>query len=89
MNDLSSKTAIVGAASRGLGCGIAMALAEAGAQVIVVSRTPAAFLEAANDGTIQSGTIQQAPANAGGMMGGAWPGASSPRGRDYPTGITR
>jgi NAD(P)-dependent dehydrogenase (short-subunit alcohol dehydrogenase family) len=39
MSDLSAKTTIVVGASRGLGRGIATALAEAGAPVVAVSRT--------------------------------------------------
>jgi 3-oxoacyl-[acyl-carrier protein] reductase len=42
-SDLSGKTTIVVGASRGLGRGIAAAFAEAGAPVVAVSRTPAAF----------------------------------------------
>lgn len=42
-NDLSDRTAIVVGASRGLGHGIATAFAEAGAPVIAVARTAAAF----------------------------------------------
>jgi NAD(P)-dependent dehydrogenase (short-subunit alcohol dehydrogenase family) len=45
MSSLSGKTTIVVGASRGLGHGIATALAEAGANVVAVSRTPAAFPE--------------------------------------------
>jgi NAD(P)-dependent dehydrogenase (short-subunit alcohol dehydrogenase family) len=43
MSDLSGKTTIVVGASRGLGRGIASAFAEAGAPVVAVSRTAAAF----------------------------------------------
>ena len=39
--DLSGKVAIVTGATKGLGHGMAMALAEAGADIVVVSRTPA------------------------------------------------
>src|SRR5262249_46522750 len=46
-SDLSGKTTIVVGASRGLGRGIATAFAEAGAPVVAVSRTPAAFPEQA------------------------------------------
>ncbi len=42
MTHLSHKTIVVVGASRGLGHGIATALAEAGAHVVAVSRTPAA-----------------------------------------------
>src|SRR5215510_3004838 len=48
MSDLSSKTTIVVGASRGLGHGIATAFANAGAAVVAVSRTQAAFPESAN-----------------------------------------
>jgi NAD(P)-dependent dehydrogenase (short-subunit alcohol dehydrogenase family) len=43
MSDLSGRTTIVVGASRGLGRGIATAFAEAGAPVVAVSRTAAAF----------------------------------------------
>jgi NAD(P)-dependent dehydrogenase (short-subunit alcohol dehydrogenase family) len=43
MSDLSEKTTIVVGASRGLGRGIATALAAAGAPVVAVARTAAAF----------------------------------------------
>jgi NAD(P)-dependent dehydrogenase (short-subunit alcohol dehydrogenase family) len=45
MSDISGKTTIVVGASRGLGHGIATALAEAGAPVVAVSRTEGAFPE--------------------------------------------
>jgi 3-oxoacyl-[acyl-carrier protein] reductase len=45
MSDLSGKTTIVVGASRGLGHGIAVAFAEAGAPVVAVSRTAAVFPE--------------------------------------------
>jgi 3-oxoacyl-[acyl-carrier protein] reductase len=45
MTDLSGMTTIVVGASRGLGRGIATAFAEAGAPVVAVSRTAAAFPE--------------------------------------------
>jgi NAD(P)-dependent dehydrogenase (short-subunit alcohol dehydrogenase family) len=47
MNDLSGKGTVVVGASRGLGHGIATALAEAGARVVAVSRTAAASPEPA------------------------------------------
>jgi NAD(P)-dependent dehydrogenase (short-subunit alcohol dehydrogenase family) len=47
MTDLSNRTTIVVGASRGLGHGIATGLAEAGAQVVAVSRTAAEFPEPA------------------------------------------
>jgi NAD(P)-dependent dehydrogenase (short-subunit alcohol dehydrogenase family) len=53
-SDLRGTTTIVVGASRGLGRGIATAFAEAGAPVVAVSRTAAAFPEpAAGAGTIQ------------------------------------
>jgi 3-oxoacyl-[acyl-carrier protein] reductase len=61
MSDLSGKTTIVVGASRGLGRGIATALAEAGAPVVAVSRTAAAFAAPA-DG---AGTIRPEVADAG------------------------
>ena len=61
MNDLSGRTTIVVGASRGLGRGIATAFAEAGAPVVAVSRTAAAFAELANG----AGTIQPEIADAG------------------------
>ena len=44
-NDLSDQTTIVVGASRGLGRGIALALAEAGAAVVAVARTEAALAQ--------------------------------------------
>jgi 3-oxoacyl-[acyl-carrier protein] reductase len=61
MSDLSGRTTIVVGASRGLGRGIATAFAEAGAPVVAVSRTAAAFPEPANGG----GTIHPEVADAG------------------------
>ena len=61
MNDLSGRTTVVVGASRGLGRGIARAFAEAGAPVVAVSRTAAAFPEPANG----AGTIQPEVADAG------------------------
>jgi NAD(P)-dependent dehydrogenase (short-subunit alcohol dehydrogenase family) len=57
---MSDRTAIVVGASRGLGHGIAVALAEAGAPVIAVSRTEAAFPEL-GDG---AGTVRAEIADA-------------------------
>ena len=51
MSTLSDKTTIVVGASRGLGHGIAIAFADAGARVVAVSRTAAAFSERANEST--------------------------------------
>jgi NAD(P)-dependent dehydrogenase (short-subunit alcohol dehydrogenase family) len=61
MNDLSGRTTIVVGASRGLGRGIATALAEAGAPVVAVARTAAALADLA-DGP---GTIHPEVADAG------------------------
>lgn len=61
MSDLSDKTTIVVGASRGLGRGIAMALAAAGAPVVAVSRTAADFPEPAGG----AGSIQPEIADAG------------------------
>ena len=61
MSDLSGRTTLVVGASRGLGRGIATAFAEAGAPVVAVSRTAAAFPEPANG----AGTIQPEVADAG------------------------
>ena len=61
MSDLSGRTTIVVGASRGLGHGIAAALAEAGAPVIAVSRTAATFPEPGNG----SGSIRPEIADAG------------------------
>lgn len=57
-SDLSGKTTIVVGASRGLGHGISVAFAAAGAPVVAVSRTAAAFPSA-------SGTVQVEVADAG------------------------
>src|SRR6266480_5157077 len=48
IGDLAGRTAIVVGASRGLGRGIAGALAEAGAPVIAVARDPASLESLAN-----------------------------------------
>jgi 3-oxoacyl-[acyl-carrier protein] reductase len=61
MSDLWGNTTIVVGASRGLGRGIATALAKAGARVVAVSRTAAAFPEPAGG----AGTIQPEVADAG------------------------
>ncbi|MCV7093031.1 SDR family NAD(P)-dependent oxidoreductase [Mycobacterium interjectum] len=45
MNNLSGKTALIVGASRGLGRGIALATAAAGASVIAVSRSATTFPE--------------------------------------------
>jgi 3-oxoacyl-[acyl-carrier protein] reductase len=61
MSDLSGRTTIVVGASRGLGHGIATALAEAGAPVVAVSRTATTFPAPANG----SGSILHEQADAG------------------------
>ena len=61
MSDLSGTTTIVVGASRGLGRGIATALAEAGAPVVAVARGAAALAELANG----AGTIHPEVADAG------------------------
>lgn len=61
MSDLGDKTTIVVGASRGLGHGVAVAFAEAGAPVVAVSRTPVVFSELSNT----AGSIQSEIADAG------------------------
>ena len=61
MSDLSTRTTIVVGASRGLGRGIATALATAGAPVVAVSRTAATFPDLDNG----VGSIQHEVADAG------------------------
>src|SRR5262245_62237473 len=63
MSELAGKTTIVVGASRGLGRGVATAFAEAGAPMIAVSRTAAAFPEPA-DGTIRLEIADAADATA-------------------------
>jgi 3-oxoacyl-[acyl-carrier protein] reductase len=65
MSDLSRSTTIVVGASRGLGRGIATAFAEAGAPVVAVSRTAAAFAEPAGGaGTIRAEVADASDATA-------------------------
>jgi NAD(P)-dependent dehydrogenase (short-subunit alcohol dehydrogenase family) len=61
MSDLSGRTTLVVGPSRGLGRGIATAIAAAGAPVVAVSRTAAALAELANG----AGSIQPEVADAG------------------------
>jgi len=70
-NGLSGRTTIVVGASRGLGRGVASALAAAGASVIAVARTEApANGPAAGAGTIQAVVADAAdPASAGDLLG--------------------
>ena len=68
--DLSDRTTIVVGASRGLGRGVATAFAEAGATVVAVSRTAAAFPEPPEgSGTIRSEIADAADAGvAAGLL---------------------
>jgi NAD(P)-dependent dehydrogenase (short-subunit alcohol dehydrogenase family) len=70
MSELSGKTTLVVGASRGLGCGVATALADAGASVIALARTAIAFPEPASGrGTIESLVADAADASApGGLL---------------------
>jgi len=55
-HELSGKTAMIVGASRGIGRGVALAFAGAGARVIAVSRSSTEFAEAgANTGEIREG----------------------------------
>jgi NAD(P)-dependent dehydrogenase (short-subunit alcohol dehydrogenase family) len=62
MSDLTGQTTIVVGASRGLGRGIATALADASSTVIAVSRTPPAPARAPDDG---AGAVRLELADAG------------------------
>ena len=65
MSNLSGKTTIVVGASRGLGEGIAAAFADAGAQVVAVSRTPTTSREpTGGPGSIQPEIADAADATA-------------------------
>jgi NAD(P)-dependent dehydrogenase (short-subunit alcohol dehydrogenase family) len=69
LSDLSGQTAIVVGASRGLGRGIATALADAGAPVITVARTTAPFAHpAAGGGAIRSVVADAADATVPGSL---------------------
>lgn len=69
MNDLSGKTTLVVGASRGLGRGVAMTLADAGASVIALARSAITFPEpASGPGTIQSVVADAADASAPGSL---------------------
>jgi 3-oxoacyl-[acyl-carrier protein] reductase len=69
MSELSGGTTIVVGASRGLGRGIATAFAKAGAPVVAVSRTAAAFPEPAEGtGTIQPEIADAADATVAGSL---------------------
>jgi NAD(P)-dependent dehydrogenase (short-subunit alcohol dehydrogenase family) len=79
--DLSGTTTIVVGASRGLGRGIATAFAEAGAPVVVVSRTGAAFpdgairteLADAGDATVPAALLDRYEPDAVILAAGATP----------------
>jgi NAD(P)-dependent dehydrogenase (short-subunit alcohol dehydrogenase family) len=82
MSDISDKTTIVVGASRGLGRGIAAAFAEAGARVVAVSRTAAAFPEQitvtpeiadAGDAAVAAGVLEQYDPEAVILVAGATP----------------
>jgi 3-oxoacyl-[acyl-carrier protein] reductase len=62
MSDLSNKSTIVVGASRGLGRGITTALAAAGAPVVAVSRTPAAFPKPAIQAEVADASDATVPA---------------------------
>jgi NAD(P)-dependent dehydrogenase (short-subunit alcohol dehydrogenase family) len=69
MNDLSGKTALVVGASRGLGRGIATALADAGASVIALARNAVTFPEpSSGPGTIRSVVADAADAVSPGSL---------------------
>jgi NAD(P)-dependent dehydrogenase (short-subunit alcohol dehydrogenase family) len=70
MNDLSGKTTLVVGASRGLGRGVATALADAGASVIALARSTITFPEpASGSGTVQAVVADAADASApGGLL---------------------
>ncbi|OBG35171.1 SDR family oxidoreductase [Mycobacterium sp. E3198] len=69
MNNLSGKTALVVGASRGLGRGIAVATAAAGASVIAVSRSATTFPEPGGAGSIQAVAADAAdPTVPGGLL---------------------
>jgi NAD(P)-dependent dehydrogenase (short-subunit alcohol dehydrogenase family) len=68
-NDLSDATAIVVGASRGLGRGIATALAQAGAPVVAVARSSATLAELVpGAGTIQPEAADAADATVAGRL---------------------
>ncbi|HUH68848.1 MAG TPA: SDR family oxidoreductase [Mycobacterium sp.] len=69
MNDLSEKSTLVVGGSRGLGRGIATALAEAGAAVVSVARTPAAVDAAGGVGAVEAVTADASdPSVAGSLL---------------------
>jgi NAD(P)-dependent dehydrogenase (short-subunit alcohol dehydrogenase family) len=68
MSPLSDKTTIVVGASRGLGHRIAIALAEAGARVVAVSRTAVTFPDPTGAGTIEPEVADAADATVAGSL---------------------
>jgi NAD(P)-dependent dehydrogenase (short-subunit alcohol dehydrogenase family) len=69
MSDLSGRTTMVVGASRGLGHGIATALAEAGASVVAVARTAPEFADSASGvGTIEPEVADAADASVAGSL---------------------
>ncbi|OBH00669.1 MULTISPECIES: SDR family NAD(P)-dependent oxidoreductase [unclassified Mycobacterium] len=69
MNDLSGTTALVVGASRGLGRGIALATADAGASVIAVSRSATTFPRPSGAGSIEAVVADAAdPSVPGGLL---------------------
>jgi NAD(P)-dependent dehydrogenase (short-subunit alcohol dehydrogenase family) len=69
MTNLSGKTTLVVGASRGLGHGVATALADAGASVITLSRSAITFPDPANGpGMIQSVVADAADPSAAGSL---------------------
>jgi NAD(P)-dependent dehydrogenase (short-subunit alcohol dehydrogenase family) len=69
MSDLSGKTTVVVGATRGLGRGIATALAEAGASVVAIGRTAAACTDPANGaGTIEAEIADARDATVAGSL---------------------
>jgi NAD(P)-dependent dehydrogenase (short-subunit alcohol dehydrogenase family) len=69
MNDLSGRTILVVGASRGLGRGVALAFAEAGAAVVAVARTGPALAElAATSANIRAEVADAADATVAGSL---------------------
>jgi NAD(P)-dependent dehydrogenase (short-subunit alcohol dehydrogenase family) len=69
MNDISGKTILVVGASRGLGRGVATALADAGASVIALARNSTQLPEpASGPGSIESVVADAADASASGAL---------------------
>ena len=69
MSELSGRNTVVVGASRGLGRGIALAFAEAGAQVVAVSRTGPALAEmAASNANIQPEVADAGDATVAGSL---------------------